>query len=450
MNALQGRAPTWYKPKFLLEIFEQYDPEYILFLDIDAAIVDGTEQIESFIDPLYDLVATRDYGHHSVMNAGVLLIKNTEWSKKLLNLWWHSAEFYTPRMIPELSVSDETRDVSEYFKHGLWHDQTCLTILYKNTNWMQPKTKIIDYRRFNWMNPFDKNFIYHGFCFGNFLYRKLDEVHAKIFNMDAEVLPTSTKKSGKKAKSLAKKNKKHGKSTTSISTEPPIITTNQENAMLSDIAKKYPTDKDFTHNYYNNVYEKYFSPLKESTKLLCEIGIGGFWADAGWVHGNSLKVFRDYFINAQILGLDITHYEIDDLDRITLDWLDQSKKQLVEQYSNRLSNYDIILDDGSHNTYDQQITFAYFFRSLRSGGIYVLEDLHSSIEVKIPEKAQTWGWGDPTKTTALELLEKFNETGKIVSDYLTKEESAYLETNIKSIEIFYLAPTSITSIITKK
>jgi hypothetical protein len=220
--------------------------------------------------------------------------------------------------------------------------------------------------------------------------------------------------------------------------------------MLSDIAKKYPTDKDFTHNYYNGVYENYFSPLRESTKLLCEIGIGGFWGEVNWVHGNSLKVFRDYFPNAQILGLDIQNYEIDDLDRIQLDWLDQSKKELVEQYANKLSEYDIILDDGSHNTHDQQITLAYFFKSLRSGGLYVLEDLHSSIEVKIPEKAQLWGWGDPTKTTALEMLEHFNKTGKIVSDYLTEEESLYLESTIKSVEIFHLAPTSITSVITKK
>jgi hypothetical protein len=189
INALENRAPTWYKPKFILEIFEKYNPEYVLFLDIDAAIIDAAEQIESFIDPLYDLVATQDYGHHSVMNAGVLLIKNTEWSKKLLNLWWYSAHFYTPRMIPELSVPEEHRDIIEYFTNGLWHDQTCLTLLYKNMTWIQPKTKIIEYHRLNWMNPFDGNFVYHGFAFGHTLHRRLDEVHARIFNLDVDDSP---------------------------------------------------------------------------------------------------------------------------------------------------------------------------------------------------------------------------------------------------------------------
>lgn len=222
-------------------------------------------------------------------------------------------------------------------------------------------------------------------------------------------------------------------------------------ATLSELAKIYPTDKDFTHNYYNAVYERYFSPVKESTKLLCEIGIGGFWEDVNWVHGNSLKVFRDYFTNASILGLDIQRYDIPELgDRVLTDWLDQSKLDLVKEYAAKLSEYDIILDDGSHNTRDQQITLAYFLRSLRNGGMYVLEDLHSSIEVNIPEKAAVWGWGEPGKTTPLDMLEKFMETGKINSDYLTEDECTYLEQNIASVEIFKLAPTSITSIIIKK
>jgi hypothetical protein len=113
---------------------------------------------------------------------------------------------------------------------------------------------------------------------------------------------------------------------------------------LSEIAKIYPTDKDFTHDYYNKVYEKYFSPIKEDIKLVCEIGIGGFWKEVNWLNGNSLKVWRDYFTNAQILGLDINKpTDIEDLDRIDIDWIDQSKKDLVIEYSSKLHNYDIIL-----------------------------------------------------------------------------------------------------------
>ena len=220
---------------------------------------------------------------------------------------------------------------------------------------------------------------------------------------------------------------------------------------LSEISKKYPTDKDFTHNYYTAVYEQYLSPIKDDVKLVCEVGIGGFWEAVGWLPGNSLRVWRDYFPNAEILGLDIVkHDNLDDLDRITIDWLDQSKRDLVIEYSSKLKDYDFIIDDGSHNVYDQQITFAHFFKSLKSGGIYVLEDLHSSIEVNIPEKAQLWGWGIPGFITPLEILEHFEKTGEIISDNLDEEEKKYLQDNIASVKVFHNAPTSITSVIIKK
>ena len=220
---------------------------------------------------------------------------------------------------------------------------------------------------------------------------------------------------------------------------------------LSEIAKIHPTDKDFTHNYYTQVYEQFFSPIRESARKVMEIGIGGFWGEMNWVHGNSLKVFRDYFQNAQIVGLDIQRYEIADLGpRVTVDWLDQSKKDLVTEYARKSTDYDLILDDGSHNTHDQQITFAQFMHSVKVGGIYVIEDLHSSIEVHNPEKVRIWGWGDPTKTTTLDMLQNFQNTGKIQSDYITEDEAVALETIIESVEIFHVGPTSITSIIRRK
>jgi hypothetical protein len=224
---------------------------------------------------------------------------------------------------------------------------------------------------------------------------------------------------------------------------------------LSEISKKYPTDKDFTHNYYNAAYEEALGSIRDQVSLLCEIGIGGFWEEVGWVPGNSLKVWRDYFPNAKILGLDINLHEIKDSERITTEWFDQSRRDLVIEYSKKLQNYDVIIDDGSHNVYDQQITFAYFFRSLKSGGVYILEDLHSSIEVEVPEKAQTWGWGIPGYVTPLELLDQFEkhnnfnvETSKPHS--LSDGELKYLEENIKSVKVFRVGPTSITSIIIKK
>ena len=79
-----------------------------------------------------------------------------------------------------------------------------------------------------------------------------------------------------------------------------------------------------------------------------------------------------------------------------------------------------------------------------------MEDLHTSVEATNPAKA--WcGWGDPNKTLTLNMLEEFNNTGKLASDYINDEELEYLNNNIASIEVYKQRPDwSITAIITKK
>lgn len=220
---------------------------------------------------------------------------------------------------------------------------------------------------------------------------------------------------------------------------------------LTEIAKNYPTDKEFEHNYYDRVYQNLFEPIQNSVTKLCEIGVKGLWGERGWVDGNSLRVWRDFFPNAQLLGLDIAPFDDTDLGpRVTVEYIDQSKRDLVVERSNSMSNYDIIIDDGSHVMLDQQITLAHFFKSLKSGGIFICEDLHTSLEVEMPDKNAIWGWGIPGKTNTLQMLKDFISTGKITSDYLDEEEANYLENTIASIEIWDEVPSGITSVIRKK
>lgn len=404
-STLVDRAPTWYKPKLILDAFERFNPEYVLFLDIDAAIIDFEQDIEQFIDEAYDVIFAQDYSGHSKMNAGVFLIKNTEWSKNLMNRWWFSGEFFRGADAPLMNVSEDNKHKIGYYKQALWHDQTCLSVLYDNDESVRNKLKIIENRSFNWKEAFDNNFIFHAFAYGGTPYRRLNYVHSKIFNIEPRV--------------------------------------NKES--LSELGMIYPTDKQWTHDYYNRAYQDTLFPVKDSASKIVEIGIG---------EGYSLEVWREFFKNASIIGLDMSPTAgngILNMDRITLQNMDLSVKLNLESFAEQNPDIDVLTDDGTHKMADQQLALATLFKSIKPGGIYIIEDLHTSVECKIPEKA-IYNWGDPNKTTTLDVLQHFEKTGKIISDYMTPEEMKYLENNIESVKIFDEKGKfySITSVIKKK
>jgi hypothetical protein len=397
-NSLEGRSPTWYKPKFINEVFELYNPDYILFLDADAIVCDFSQNIEDFIDPNFNIICTEDHGP-SVMNAGVFLLKNSEWTKTFMNKWWYICD--TLQGGPNNEVG--------FYRNGLWHDQTCFGDLMNKRLDSKSNINIVSNKKLNgrtYKNPVDRNFIFHAFSYGLIPYRTLDKCYYDFFNVEAP-------KGGK----------------------------------LSDIVGYYDTDKHYEHNYLKLVYDDLFLPIKDEVKTFIEIGVN---------NGGSILMWRDYFQNSKVLGLDNNlpyckeRKEGKDMDRVELIDLDQSIPELLEEFSKSHNNIDVIIEDGSHKMYDQQITLAKLFKTLKSGGLYILEDLHTSLEAPIPEKY--WcNWGDPTKTLTLDMLNNFNVTGKIESDYMDEEEKQYLNENILSIKIYQNKPDwSITSVIVKK
>ena len=390
----EDRAFTWIKPKLISEHIENYD--YILFMDIDAVFSDHSVRIEEFIDEEFDLVAAEDYSTHSKMNAGVLLFRNSEWSKKFLKDWWDSGENLRGADVEGLGGGEE----KGHFKNALWHDQTCLTHLYSMEE-NKRRIKIVNNRSLNWREYGDGNFIFHAFAYGDIKNRTIDRIHHEIFGTNIDPL----------------------------------------NKSLVEIAEFYGTDKELTHKYISNYYEKILSPLRDKIIRMCEIGHGD---------RSSLETWRDYFQNAAIVWCDINENKHID-PRIELARMDQSSAEDIDAFCDSQQDFDLVIDDGTHKMKDQQMTLARLFKKLKPGGIYILEDLHTSVEVGMPDK-KVFGWGDPENTITLYMLEKFIESGKFQSDYMSDEEIDYLEENIESCNIlrkdeYYF---SITSEIRKK
>lgn len=190
LKAIEDRSYTWYKPIFILNIFKKYNYDYILFLDIDAVITDFSISIENAFglhsNYDYDAFFSDDVGHHSSLNAGVFLIKNTDWSYKFLNKWWYSAYIIKPNQVRDLSISELDSDKIGYFKTALWHDQTCLTYLYDNDISIKNKIKVLDRSKFNNENYFKNEFIFHGYAKAFFRNRCLDVVENTLFNNEID------------------------------------------------------------------------------------------------------------------------------------------------------------------------------------------------------------------------------------------------------------------------
>lgn len=138
---------------------------------------------------------------------------------------------------------------------------------------------------------------------------------------------------------------------------------------LSKLALIHHTDK-LDHGY-THIYEQYLEPLRGQIRNVLEIGVNA---------GGSLHMWREYFPNARIWGIDINpdckYYEY---KRVGVFVGDQTDEVFLNKCCDDIgSPIDLIIDDGSHvNTFTTK-TFYTLFPRLKSHGVYIIEDLSCS------------------------------------------------------------------------
>jgi hypothetical protein len=128
----------------------------------------------------------------------------------------------------------------------------------------------------------------------------------------------------------------------------------------------YYTDK--SQQYLNN-YEEFFHQLADKRVKLLELGVK---------NGGSLLLWRDYFENGTIVGMDINPVHIDDPSRRIHFYTGAQQDTAFLDYICQKSapdGFDVIIDDCSHIGELTRISFWHLFNyHLKSGGIYVIED----------------------------------------------------------------------------
>ena len=143
---------------------------------------------------------------------------------------------------------------------------------------------------------------------------------------------------------------------------------------LKTLAYIFKTDK-LGHNCIP-VYQRYLHEKRKKVRCVIEIGVGGY---NNKLHGaNSLRMWKRYFNNSLICGVDIedkTHLEE---RRIKIFHGNQTDKFFLEKIVQKIPAPDIIIDDGSHVCSDIISTFNFLFPTLNKGGIYFIEDTQTS------------------------------------------------------------------------
>ena len=202
--------------------------------------------------------------------------------------------------------------------------------------------------------------------------------------------------------------------------------------MLDALMRKYGSDK--ADHGYCEFYEGHFAPIRESVKAFLEIGV---------FKGASARAWLDYFPVARVLGLDDGHFRAKwsfGTDRAQVYIGDQGARSSLKVVAgDNPGGFDIVLDDGSHTMWGQQVSLAGLLPSVKTGGLYVLEDLHTSFS---PVVGYRWPNGvlygyatgcDFPLTTTHEVLSKWPD---VKSDYMTQDEWDYCVAHVGKVEIF--------------
>lgn len=159
--------------------------------------------------------------------------------------------------------------------------------------------------------------------------------------------------------------------------------------LLNEYGAKYKTDKinqhhSFAGKNYLDIYDSYFSPLKNKNIKMLEIGIR---------EGASLRTFRDYFENGHLLGLDINPETAFTENRISTYIGSQSSEELINRIFNEHPSINIVLDDGSHVNQLTIASFNLIFHRLPPGAFYIIEDLACSyLEEQLASDIIEGGW----------------------------------------------------------
>ena len=175
----------------------------------------------------------------------------------------------------------------------------------------------------------------------------------------------------------------------------------EDTLTLPELGRHHQTDKykaahSFAGLSYLHIYDRYFHRLRDKNISVLEIGVRD---------GASLRMWKSYFRNAQIYGIDIDpRCKSFEEERIQIEIGSQDDVEFLDSCFGKDTKFDVIIDDGSHINSMTIASFENLFKSrLNSDGFYIFEDLQCSYmklqtEHNILDEWPGMKYNDPAKS----------------------------------------------------
>jgi len=192
---------------------------------------------------------------------------------------------------------------------------------------------------------------------------------------------------------------------------------------LDELATRHGTDKGPVDaagergHHFTSVYFDHLVHMTETSFRMLEIGVKD---------GASIRMWRDFFPQAEIVGIDINpkcarHAGCN----VTVKIVDQGDLAAMRAFVTRAGGFDVIIDDGGHTMRQQIMSFEVLFPKLADGGIYFIEDTHTSYMQLFREGADT-----TTVEYFKRMVDAMNLGRPTVADMFVEP----VETDVRSIE----------------
>lgn len=123
--------------------------------------------------------------------------------------------------------------------------------------------------------------------------------------------------------------------------------------------------------HFFDVYHRHFQRFRGKPVVVVEFGVS---------QGGSLQMWRHYFgRKARIYGVDIDPQCKAFGGRRTKVFIgDQEDRSFLRSIAKEIGPIDVLIDDGGHTMGQQIATFEVMYQHVKPGGVFLIEDLHTS------------------------------------------------------------------------